>query len=111
MPTLAPELMRAVNFAIAHEVICVASVGNHGLEPVTHPAALRSVLGIASVSPLGQRSVFTNYRRLAREGGRARRTVGYTVSGRPLRVVSGTSLDRYTAPNENLYSFHRTRAV
>lgn len=55
------ELVRAVNYATEHRVICVASVGNAGKDTLTYPAALRNVLGVASTSNLDVRSQFSNY--------------------------------------------------
>jgi hypothetical protein len=60
---------------MALDALCVASVGNHGMETLTYPAALRSVMGIAAVDPLGQPSVFTNYGGSLVKVGRARRAV------------------------------------
>ena len=55
------ELMRAVNFATGRGVICVSSVGNFGKEVLVYPAALQTVLGVASTNNADQRSAFSNF--------------------------------------------------
>ena len=58
---ISDELVRAINYANRHGVICVASTGNDGQRTLMYPAALSSVIGVASVSQDNQASSFTNY--------------------------------------------------
>lgn len=58
------EFARAISFAVEHGVTCVASAGNSGKEVLVFPAALRTVIGVASTSNLDVRSTFSNYGRL-----------------------------------------------
>ena len=55
------ELTNAINYASSHNVICVASSGNDGLEEVVYPASLKNVMGVASTDDFDQRSSFSNY--------------------------------------------------
>jgi subtilisin family serine protease len=61
MKVNSPELTRAIDYAFARKVILVASAGNDGNEILVFPAASPKVMGIASVTPFGQRSGFSNY--------------------------------------------------
>lgn len=63
MPEISDELVRAINYANRQGVICVASTGNDGQRTIMYPAALSSVIGVASVSQSNQASSFTNYGR------------------------------------------------
>ena len=56
------ELMKAINYAAENRVICVSSVGNSGLQaPLVYPAAIRSVIAVASLASPSARSVFSNH--------------------------------------------------
>lgn len=55
------EFARAVAFAVKHGVTCVASAGNSGQEVLVYPAALRTVIGVASTNNQDVRSTFSNY--------------------------------------------------
>ena len=55
-----PELMRAVNYAAAKGVTCVASAGNRGLEALVYPAALGNAIGVASTDDYDYMSAFSN---------------------------------------------------
>jgi subtilisin family serine protease len=55
------ELVRAVNYANEHDVICVASAGNGGEETLVFPSAFRHVIGVGSTNNLDRRSTFSNY--------------------------------------------------
>lgn len=57
---ISDELVRAINYAARNGVICVASTGNDGQRTIVYPAALSSVIGVASVSQTNQASSFTN---------------------------------------------------
>jgi subtilisin family serine protease len=59
--TPSASLTSALQYAWAHGVICVASVGNNGREVMVYPAATARTIGVASTSPLDKRSVFSNY--------------------------------------------------
>ena len=60
---MSPEMMRAINLATSHGIVCVASAGNLGLETVVYPGGLRNVLGIGSTTTTAPpvRSSFSNY--------------------------------------------------
>lgn len=55
------EFSRAVDYATSSGVVCVASAGNSGKEVLVYPAALKSVVGVASTDNLDNRSTFSNY--------------------------------------------------
>lgn len=61
LATASPELVRAINYATDHNVICVAAAGNSGQETVLFPSALRNVIGVGSTTSGDQRSPFSNY--------------------------------------------------
>jgi subtilisin family serine protease len=54
-------LSNAIDYAISHDVICVASVGNDGQNILVYPAAYGRVIGVASTSNSDSRSSFTNF--------------------------------------------------
>jgi subtilisin family serine protease len=54
------ELQNAINYALDHGVICVASVGNGGEDTTVYPAGY-SVIGVGSTDDLLRRSSFSNY--------------------------------------------------
>lgn len=60
-PTSSPEMARALDYARLRGVIPVSSAGNDGLKVLRYPAALSSVMGIASTSNQDTRSPFSNY--------------------------------------------------
>jgi subtilisin family serine protease len=85
------ELIRAVNYANEHDVICVASAGNNGEETLVFPSAFRHVIGVGSSSNLDRRSVFSNYGNgLVRVSAPGEGVVTSFPGGR-YAVVSGTS--------------------
>jgi subtilisin family serine protease len=55
------ELVRALNYAADHDVVCVASAGNGGQETMVFPSGFRNVIGVGSSDPLNRRSLFSNY--------------------------------------------------
>ncbi len=55
------ELLRAINYANEHDVICVAAAGNSGEETLVFPSAFRHVIGVGSTNNLDRRSTFSNY--------------------------------------------------
>ena len=58
---LSSELLLAVNYAIRHGVVCVASVGNTAQTTAVYPASLGDVFGVGSVSAAGTLSTFSSY--------------------------------------------------
>jgi subtilisin family serine protease len=60
-PSYSPELANAVKYANSKGVISVASAGNDGQKVSVYPAALPSVIDVASTSNSDIQSVFTNY--------------------------------------------------
>ena len=58
---LSEEINRAINYATRRGVICVASVGNEGLDELVYPAALFNVVGVASTTMNDERSAFSNF--------------------------------------------------
>src|SRR2546426_6876350 len=61
MVNSSPELVRTINYATGHGVICVSSAGNTGKETLVFPAAYRNVIGVASTNNLDMRSTFSNF--------------------------------------------------
>jgi subtilisin family serine protease len=55
------EFADAIAYAGQNGVVCVASAGNDGAQEVVYPAALKGVMGVASVNDSGGRSTFSNY--------------------------------------------------
>jgi subtilisin family serine protease len=55
------ELVRAINYANEHDVVCVAAAGNSGEETLVFPSAFRHVIGVGSTTNLDRRSAFSNY--------------------------------------------------
>jgi subtilisin family serine protease len=59
--TRSRELERAVAFAGQRGVVSVASAGNDGSDQLVYPAAIDSVISVASTSNKDRRSLFSNY--------------------------------------------------
>jgi subtilisin family serine protease len=55
------EMTKAINYANAKGIICVASAGNNGNNVVVYPAGNANVMGVASTSDLDTRSSFSSY--------------------------------------------------
>lgn len=55
------ELERAILHATQRGVICVAAAGNGGQETLAYPAALSSVIGVASTTLQDARAPFSNF--------------------------------------------------
>ncbi len=85
------ELMKAVNYATAHHVICVGSVGNGGIETLTYPAGFSNVIGVASTNGADQRSAFSNYGPALAHIAAPGENVVTLYPGGYYAVVSGTS--------------------
>lgn len=60
-PSPSPELKLAIEYATERGLIPVASAGNNGSTTAVYPAALGSVMGVASTSNEDVRSWFSNY--------------------------------------------------
>lgn len=58
---LSSELLRAVNYANRHGVVCIASAGNTAQTSPVYPASLGEVIGVGSVSAAGTLSTFSSY--------------------------------------------------
>jgi subtilisin family serine protease len=85
------ELVRAVNYANEHDVVCVASAGNNGEETLVFPSAFRHVIGVGSTDNLDRRTAFTNYGNgLVRLSAPGEGLITAFPGGR-YAVVSGTS--------------------
>jgi len=59
--TYSQEMVSAIKFASRHQVICVASAGNDSQDEFVYPAALGSVMGVASTTNNDTLSSFSNY--------------------------------------------------
>jgi major intracellular serine protease len=60
--TNSSALRAAIQYAVSHNVICIASGGNEGQEEmVVYPAGNRNVIGVGSTSATDRRSSFSNY--------------------------------------------------
>ncbi len=85
------ELVKAVNYATAHGVVCVASVGNDGAETIVFPAAFQNVIGVASTSLKDTRSVFSNFGAALTTLAAPGEGIVTTYPGGMYAVASGTS--------------------
>jgi subtilisin family serine protease len=56
-----PALLDAINYAASQHVLCVAAMGNAGVQSTDYPAAYPGVVAVASTSMADQRSAFSNY--------------------------------------------------
>lgn len=91
MPTFSLALMKAVNYATAHKVVCVSSVGNSGMEIMTFPAGFSNVLGTASTDSNDFRSLFSNFGPAVVHIAAPGENVVTVYPGGNYAVVSGTS--------------------
>ena len=55
------ELVRAMNYAANHRVVCVASAGKEGKETLVFPSGFRTVIGVGSTDIQDRRSTFSNF--------------------------------------------------
>ncbi len=95
LTTSSLELMKALNYATAHNVVCVGSVGNDGSETLVYPAAFHNVIGVASTDNLDNRSSFSNYGPAVAHIAAPGEGIVTTYPGGNYAVVSGTS---FSAP-------------
>ncbi len=91
LPSFSVELLKAVNYATAHGVICVSSVGNSGLETITYPAGFSNVTGVASTNSMDVRSAFSNFGPALAHLAAPGENVVTIYPGGYYAVVSGTS--------------------
>ncbi len=84
-------LVKAINYAIKHGVICVASTGNDGMETLVYPAGLHSVIGVASTDKKAVRSRFSNYGPALTQLAAPGEQIVTTYPGGSYAIVSGTS--------------------
>ncbi|HYK88869.1 MAG TPA: S8 family serine peptidase [Acidobacteriota bacterium] len=89
------ELMKALNYATAHNVICVGAVGNDGIETIVYPAAFHNVIGVASTDSQDSRSTFSNYGEALAHLAAPGEGIITTYPGGNYAMVSGTS---FSAP-------------
>src|SRR3989442_386621 len=89
MVNSSPELVRAINYANGHGLICVSSAGNTGKETLVFPAGYRNVMGVASTSNLDVRSTFSNFGHSLTFMTAPWRRDNYHVSGQALRRCLG----------------------
>ncbi len=89
------ELLKALNYATAHNVICVGSVGNDASETLVYPAAFHNVIGVASTDDTDNRSSFSNYGAALAQITAPGEGILTTYPGGNYAVVSGTS---FSAP-------------
>jgi subtilisin family serine protease len=85
------ELMRALSYATAHNVVCVASVGNGGAETLLYPAAFHNVLAVASTNKLDKRSSFSNFGPALASVAAPGEEIVTVYPGGAYALVSGTS--------------------
>ncbi len=85
------SLMKAINYATAHDVVCVASVGNDGAETLRYPASYRNVIGVASTDNSDTRSAFSNYGEALVDIAAPGEGIVTAYPGGHYAVVSGTS--------------------
>ena len=85
------ELTHAIDYASAHGVICLASVGNAGRTAVVFPAGYRNVMAIGSTSMSDARSTFSNYGDHLVQFAAPGESLITLYPGRRYAAVSGTS--------------------
>jgi len=85
----------ALAYATANGVVCVASVGNDGIQARRYPASYPNVIGVASTDNLDERSTFSNYGEHLVEITAPGEGVVTAYPGGHYAVVSGTS---FSAP-------------
>jgi subtilisin family serine protease len=85
------ELMKALNYASSHGVICVSSVGNGGSETYVYPAAFQNVIGVASTDNQDRRSSFSNFGAALAHMAAPGEGILTTYPGGGYAIVSGTS--------------------
>ncbi len=95
MPDNSVALSRAINYATRNNVVCVASVGNEGIETVRYPASYRNVIGVASTDNSDARSVFSNFGEALADIAAPGEGIVTTYPGGHYAIVSGTS---FSAP-------------
>jgi subtilisin family serine protease len=54
-------LLDAIAYAAGHRVLCVAAVGNGGVQAQMYPASWPGVIAVAATTMADQRSIFSNY--------------------------------------------------
>ncbi len=121
-----PELTKAINYATANDVICVASAGNDGQETIVFPAAFHGVIGVAASNSNDQRSTFSNYGAAVAQLAAPGENVITTFPGGGYAVVSGTSfaapfiaggaslmlqLNSYLSPVDVVYAFSKQKKL
>ena len=85
------ELVRALNYASDHNVVCVASAGNGGQETMVFPSGFRGVISVGSTDSLNHRSLFSNYGRAAVRLFAPGEGLVTSFPGNRYALVSGTS--------------------
>jgi Subtilase family len=85
------ELVRALNYAANHRVVCVASAGNAGKETLVFPSGLRTVIGVGSTDIQDRRSTFSNFGKAVVRLSAPGEGLVTTFPGAHYALVSGTS--------------------
>jgi subtilisin family serine protease len=85
------ELVRALNYAANHRVICVASAGNGSKETVVFPAGFRTVIGVGATDVQDRRSTFSNFGKSVVRLSAPGEGLVTTFPGAHYALVSGTS--------------------
>jgi hypothetical protein len=90
--TDSPSVSAAMQYAVSHNVICVASGGNEGKEEmVVYPAGDKGVIGVGSTNAKDQRSSFSNFETPAIDVFAPGEALVTTYPGNNYAMVWGTS--------------------
>jgi subtilisin family serine protease len=61
LPVYSNELKSALDYAVSHQIICVASAGNDGRSTMVYPAGFDNTMGVGSTNLADMPSAFSNY--------------------------------------------------
>ena len=105
------ELVRALNYAADHNVVCVASAGNGGQETMVFPSGFRGVISVGSTDNQNHRSLFSNYGRAAVRLFAPGEGLVTTFPGNRYALVSGTSFSTALVSGASSLLFERNATL
>ena len=105
------ELVRALNYAADHNVVCVASAGNGGQETMVFPSGFRGVISVGSTDNQNHRSLFSNYGKAAVRLFAPGEALVTTFPGNRYALVSGTSFSTALVSGASSLLFERNATL